>query len=207
MSTINDIRYEGVLPTKPRGDCPRLGIVGCGRNMWDDLARFYKFDVQCDIMTVNLSGLFFPKPSEAGGCIHRFMVAMDGGNVQFIKGLRQIKYHEPIVNYVSISVEKPADYVVDFPDVYPIAWTAVYGALLARVMDYRRIVLIGCPHDNSGHFYDPPWGRTPTFNSCEVHREAWTVNERYWKGTLRSMSGKTREWLGEPTREWLLEEE
>lgn len=203
MNCINDISYEGVLPGRVRGDCPRLGIVGGGRNVWEDFARFAKMEVECDIMAINLMGLFFPKKNMH---IMRFMVAMDPNQVHQMKLLRQTKYRETFPDYCAVSQEKPADYAVKI-NVYPICWSAVYGALLARLMNYRRIVLIGCPHDNSGHFYDPPELTSPWFNESPVHQQAWTDNEKYWKGSLRSMSGRTREWLGEPTRKWFMEEE
>lgn len=76
---------------------------------------------------------------------------------------------------------------------------AVYTAL---ALDFERIVLCGIPLDDGGHYYDPPWIGSNFTN--EVPERNGDL--RYWKdacqsrfdGRVTSMSGRTRDLLGEP---------
>ena len=75
---------------------------------------------------------------------------------------------------------------------------AVYvGAL----MGYQRIILAGIPLDDSGHVYDPPWVGTKF--TREVPPRGDGKIPRYWDhakelGMVTSMSGRTKDLLGEP---------
>lgn len=83
--------------------------------------------------------------------------------------------------------------------------TSGLGASLVGVgLGYDPIVLCGLPLDNGPHNGEPPWRR------CNFEREAAdnvdTHINQYWErarrlafqNRVRSMSGRTREWLGEP---------
>lgn len=83
--------------------------------------------------------------------------------------------------------------------------TSGLGATLIGVgLGYDRVILCGVPLDDSHHNGEPPW------RVCRFTREASsTVNgrmNRHWErakdlafdGKVKSMSGRTREWLGAP---------
>lgn len=85
------------------------------------------------------------------------------------------------------------------------AGTSALGACLTAIaLGYREIVLAGIPLDNSAHNGEPKWRK------CEfATRDAYASNgiiNRHWKhardmvfdGRIKSLSGRTREWLGEP---------
>lgn len=85
--------------------------------------------------------------------------------------------------------------------------TSALGACLTAVcLGYDEIVLAGIPLDESPHNGEPPW-RKCRFKSQDAAgtKENKTINH-HWKtardlmfdGKITSLSGRTREWLGEP---------
>lgn len=85
--------------------------------------------------------------------------------------------------------------------------TSGLGATLVAIgLGYERIVLCGMPLDDGPHNGEPPWRRTK-FESSEAAGPANTRKpDKHWErardlafdGKVRSMSGRTREWLGAP---------
>ena len=83
--------------------------------------------------------------------------------------------------------------------------TSGLGACLVGLgLGYDKIVLCGVPLDNGPHNGEPSWRR------CTFTREASSTADNgpnnHWRrardlifrGRVKSMSGRTREWLGEP---------
>jgi hypothetical protein len=84
--------------------------------------------------------------------------------------------------------------------------TSALGATIAGIgMGYDAVVLCGIPLDDGPHNGEPPW-RKCRFKSAEAAGNVETGWNRYWeraakiafKGKVKSMSGRTREWLGAP---------
>jgi hypothetical protein len=86
--------------------------------------------------------------------------------------------------------------------------TSGLGAVLVGLgLGYEQIVLCGLPLDNGPHNGEPHWRRTG-FASSEACGPRGNVNgmNSHWKraielgfdGKVRSMSGRTKEWLGAP---------
>jgi hypothetical protein len=74
-------------------------------------------------------------------------------------------------------------------------------------LDYTRIVLAGCPMDNSGNWYKPllPDNDIKVKKDHRIHQWKWMeVACRPVGRFIRSLSGNTKDLLGYPTREWLL---
>lgn len=82
--------------------------------------------------------------------------------------------------------------------------TSGLGAVLVGFgLGYDKVVLCGCPLDDGPHNGEPPWRRC-TFTREAADTQAGNMN-RHWKNAkdafgerLKSMSGRTREWLGAP---------
>ena len=80
--------------------------------------------------------------------------------------------------------------------------SGLFGCFIGLMLGYTEIVLAGVPMTNDGHFFDPPWYRSDFEDKAIsfVWREA---RENIFKGRVTSLSGNTRDWLGEP--KWLKE--
>ena len=84
---------------------------------------------------------------------------------------------------------------------WPAQGTSGLGAVLTAVgLGYEKIVIAGMPLDDGPHNGEPPW-RGTKFATSEVPDA-----DPHWqqaiavvlKGRVKSMSGRTREWLGAP---------
>lgn len=89
---------------------------------------------------------------------------------------------------------KPGE-MIDIVEPYekPPGSSALLGALAAIRLGYERIILCGCPLT----------GKNARNGSYENFRQGWTAKRETVLGKVKSMSGWTREFLGEPTEEWL----
>jgi hypothetical protein len=76
----------------------------------------------------------------------------------------------------------------------PSGSSALLGVQAALRMGYRRIIICGCPLTGKG----------PNGATYENFRNGWQHRIKELEGRVRSMSGWTREFLGSPTEEWLL---
>ncbi len=75
----------------------------------------------------------------------------------------------------------------------------LHGVAVARKKGFERIILAGVPMQAiAGHFVRKvPW------NGCRSFTQGWEHRKREIAPFVRSMSGWTRQILGEPTLEWL----
>lgn len=84
--------------------------------------------------------------------------------------------------------------------------TSGLGAcFVALALGYERIVLCGLPLDDGSHNGEPHWRKT-TFASSEAAGNERDDRDGHWKraielgfgGKIKSLSGRTRAWLGDP---------
>ncbi len=84
--------------------------------------------------------------------------------------------------------------------------TSGLGAVLTGLgLGYDHIVICGMPLDDGPHNGEPPW-RKCAFKTSEAAGNVNTGMNSHWKkaielafeGRVKSMSGRTREWLGAP---------
>jgi len=76
--------------------------------------------------------------------------------------------------------------------------SGLLAVAVARAVKARRAVLCGVPMEATPHFFD-----TDVWRNADNAWRGWVANERRMTGWVRSMSGRTRGLLGEPTPEWL----
>lgn len=80
--------------------------------------------------------------------------------------------------------------------------TSTMGATMSMLaMGYNPVVLCGAPMDGTGHYFDPPWKKTNFQNEVKTKNgdlAYWCDIKKQLMGRVFSMSGRTREMLGEP---------
>lgn len=165
-------------------------ICGSADNIWDDRIRAhammkkYKYDVAC----INYTALYYPYFFQHWISLHPDLFV---NYRKFIKRPRQVKTH-------SNRIEPEVDKVWNIE-----SWGSDSGLFACKValgLGYNRIVVCGCPLDSSKKFYEL-LGTKQGFDA--------TNNLQNWKedvggnADIRSMSGNTKQILGEPTLEWL----
>lgn len=76
--------------------------------------------------------------------------------------------------------------------------SGLFAAMIGLALGYDKIILAGVPIDGTGHFFDPPGKVVNQFLGTNIKEEWDNANRNYFKGRVKSLSGRTREWLGEP---------
>jgi hypothetical protein len=98
-------------------------------------------------------------------------------------------------DYLVISHEAKDTVGMVVPYKPPSGSSALLGVQAAIILGYDKIVLCGCPLI----------GKSPKNNKYEDFHQGWEATDKGILSKVRSMSGWTRELLGEPTEEWLRE--
>lgn len=169
-------------------------VCGDGRCVWDDLERF-----GCrlgngvgkdgwDFCTVNrlvetFTGRVDHCFSNVGKVLQRFIAA------------RRDEYVNEFPVVASHSCTDSTDFVWPWTK----HGTSGFGAVLTGLaLGYEQIVLCGMPLDDGPHNGEPPWRKTNFSTEVRNDDPHWKLAARIFKGKVHSMSGRTKEWLGEP---------
>lgn len=197
---------EHQLPqiTNKYGD-RNLGLIVCGDAacVWDDLERFgARSNAGCGsviksgfhLMTVNkivevLPGNIEHAYSNDPVSLTKFVAARRQEYTREFDGPRHshscnagAKWHWPFGGHA----------------------TSALSATLAGIgMGYAPIVLCGIPLDNGPHNGEPHWRKcaftAEAADSADGMNRHWKrANELAFKGKVKSMSGRTKQWLGSP---------
>lgn len=83
--------------------------------------------------------------------------------------------------------------------------SGLFACMVGLALGYSKIVLAGIPLDASGHFFDPPGKKVTQFTGQNITWEWENARDKYFRDRVRSLSGRTRDILGEATAEWLNE--
>lgn len=179
-----------------RGDPPSclgafygpLLVLGGGRSMWDDYAQVRPW--KGEIMCVNDSGMHLHDRVRHWVTLHpEYLpgwVAYRAGHLygQGVPATTHSNKHKP-----GVDKAWPVDNVG--------GTSGLFACYVGLMLGYSEIVLAGVPMDNSGHYFDPPWYRSD-FDDKAI-RSVWKqAKTHYFAGRVRSLSGFTRELLGEP---------
>ena len=78
----------------------------------------------------------------------------------------------------------------------PTGSSSLLGTAAAIRLGYTKIILCGCPLEGT---------REGNFQPYNHFQEGWKRRRNEIYGYVKSMSGWTKEFLGEPTKEWLIE--
>lgn len=176
-----------------------LVILGAGSTLWQDYSKIFDKH-KGDYMGINRVIIDFPGHLEHAVSAHSTSLVL-------LALLR--RYYYPLqthMNTHSCQIEEPWAYenhlipqfLWDFPDYYH-GSSGMVGVLAGLVMGYDNIVLAGMPMDETGYYCNPFW----TFKYIEHFMGDWEkAAKSTFNGRVTSLSGNTRELLGEP--KWLL---
>ena len=195
---------EDFMKFKRNHDIDVLLIVGDGRNVLADIGNWYDIAegiVPYDTMCVNYAATI---------CPHDFQHYAAGDA------------HMPDMQAVAKSLDsaivkhawnpRSAGFDVRWVRNGRGGWNGTSGNLALKIglaLDYTRIVLAGCPMDNSGNWYSDivPEDDIKAKKDHRHHLWKWMeISLRPIGRFVRSMSGNTRDLFGEPSRAWLCHE-
>jgi hypothetical protein len=172
-------------------------IVGCAPCWEDDLNRFKTICSEFDVFAI---GLDCPYKEEI-----KYFVTYHIEDIEAYKRKRTgdykiISHTNDFIKYSRERRKKPewANTNVDivYPHQAPSGSSSLLGTKAALFkLGYNKVVLIGCPMD-TGNLLNKK-------KSYSVFQKGWLYFKSDLIGKVKSMSGWTRELLGEPTKEWI----
>lgn len=178
----------------------RAIVVGSARCAWDDLAVAREAWPEADLVAVKQVGMYLPGIRHWMGCHgerFQWMVPLRRDGYYFrghdANGVRQVFPQRPGVTGVMVHAEKAWPLVdVEWPGDLK-GTSACFAARVCCALGYEAILLAGVPLDGSGRFYDPPGVGT---DLSVVNEQEWHQYAAGFQGRVRSVSGRTRNFLG-----------
>ena len=172
-------------------------IVGCAPCWGDDLNQFKTICSEFDVFAI---GLDCPYKEEI-----KYFVTYHIEDIEAYKRKRTgdykiISHTNDFIKYSRERRKKPewANTNVDivYPHQAPSGSSSLLGTKAALFkLGYNKVVLIGCPMD-TGSIENKA-------KSYSVFRKGWLYFKSDLVGKVKSMSGWTKELLGEPTKGWV----
>jgi len=172
-------------------------IVGCAPCWEDDLNQFKTICSEFDVFAI---GLDCPYKEEI-----KYFVTYHIEDIEAYKRKRTgdykiISHTNDFIKYSRERRKKPewANTNVDivYPHQAPSGSSSLLGTKAALFkLGYNKVVLIGCPMD-TGSIENKA-------KSYSVFRKGWLYFKSDLVGKVKSMSGWTKELLGEPTKGWV----
>lgn len=171
-------------------------VAATGRCLWDDIEKFDYSGM--DIMAVKDAVIHFPDPVHHAFSQHadQLVPMIEIRNLRNPSARRQ---NNAIIGHTSVDTRFPSLHAWNLPGHGTSTLGAVYVAL---ALGYKRVVIAGAPLDDSGHYFDPPGFKThfeKRIPDKEKGPKFWElVYQDVFKGRVRSLSGRTRDLLGDP---------
>ena len=75
--------------------------------------------------------------------------------------------------------------------------SGLLACMVGLMLGYEHIVLAGVPMDGGPHYFDPPTAKTD-LGSATLEAEWLWARDQLFAGRVKSLSGRTRDWLGAP---------
>lgn len=200
-TSLNGIEITGDTPNVAGNFPGRCLVIGSSAGLWDDVRALYRKDSErrYDYCGVNFGGYFWPYPL-------KHFVSLHANYIQYWLPMRLKTFSQGHIHTHAGKKEPLVETAWSF--VRPAAMSGLFACKAMLACGYSEIVLLGNPMDDSGHFYDPPVGLLAPGEqaSWEVMRYRHRENLLEWeqasidefKGRVKSMSGYTRDLLGEP---------
>ena len=166
----------------------RLIVVGIAPCFKEDLARIENHEL-FDFMVIGVDAI---------GLINNHVSYIATYHPEDIPAMKpKMKGHEKIVGHeIKDGVDLVCPTLFGQDHHQSTGSSALLGVCWALGAGYERIILVGCPLE----------GNNSVGVGYEQFRRGWDIHKDKVINNVRSMSGWTRTFLGEPTKEWILKE-
>ncbi len=202
---MTDFRLAGLDGPYPKelGSCAgkRCLVIASAACVWDDVDRLGvhgDLNSGWDTICVNDMMQFWPGIVNHGYTNqYKWLPHWTGGRRETISGHKVIdKWGRVGLTHSRVGAQ------VNWP--WPGHGTSTLNAVYtALALGYDKIVVCGAPLDNGPHFFEPPWCSSNFENEVGNREDGkmcyWENSKNRWfGGRVTSMSGRTRDLLGEP---------
>jgi len=173
-------------------------ITGDGRSCPSDIYRFLDWKVPHDVISIGRSINLYEGNinhwANVDGADSKWwsehLPAKNGGRVPLRHTLGDIPWYDCIWDD-----GKPNGSV----------WqgsSSLFATLIAVYLEYRKIILAGCPLDEAGHWFSPENESGPTWEGG-TYRAWLDFSNEDDAVRVKSLSGYTAKIVGEATKEWI----
>lgn len=143
-----------------------------------------------DIMVINYTGDYFPRPFQHWVSLHPDIIAAGRPYKAWNFTAHSNRRHK--------GIDKVWNYETYGSD------SGLFACHVALKLGYDKIILCGIPLDSSRKFFEMKEMPNHQFDTT-VNLQIWRSEVPVFENKIRSMSGNTKEMLGAPTKEWLYE--
>lgn len=191
-----DLRPPPLAGSRTSG---HLIVLAGGRCVWDDWLQAKRLGFQGDLMAVNDVGCYIHDQLAHWVSLHKEYFPY------WTFWRRNHAYNTPVRHtHAHVSVKRNIPEVDIWWDLeFPGGSSAMLAVLVGLAIGYDRILLCGVPLNRDGHFFEPPWQKSPEIDNYPDQIVWQMQREKTFENKVRSMSGKTQTWLGPPTEEWI----
>lgn len=199
MVTVENIELKcDELPRTAGNFSGILLILGSGASVFEDVnnAKAIVGEAAFEVMAANLSFLAY------NGAI-RHLVSLHQDRIGLFHSLAKILPEDRHAHIHTHTHMKTEDAENAWPITIQDGTTSLFCVKIAILLGYKKIILCGVPLEGSHRFYDNPHQEYINNFGCPAIAMPWLQAKiEIFNDRVRSMSGKSKELLGSPTKEW-----
>ena len=184
----------------------RAIILGGAECVWGDLAALERMTGTWDglVIAVNDVGVHWTRRLDHWVSLHpEKLVRRDPGHPKKWPWVRQRAHHGHPNGYETWTRNTKRIAVDHRIPAWPGGSSGLLAVNVAAALHCDRVVLVGVPMDKQPHFRESGVHVRGRNWNPNAHWKKWLAHEGDLRGWVRSMSGRTRDLLGEPTPTWL----
>lgn len=179
-------------------------VIGCAQGVWEEMAEAERLVTFDTIYCVKMAGINFPRSFQSWVTLHpefmekhkeeRRQLGLPGGYDVVAPLVKELGDHG------KYEVDRRVSHL--WPSSNAQIGSGLYGAKVALHDGHDKVILVGCPMLPIPHFRNHPrWNGAPW--ASQDFEKGLLASAFEFAGRVKSVSGRTRDILGYPTREWL----
>jgi len=177
-------------------------VIGCAGHVMRDLAIARELGDYAKTYCVKYAGVHWPGDNFVWCTLHPEFMDKYEGERRLLGLSSKYEIVAPLEGELGSHAKKgriKRRVSYRWPGMNASASSGIYGAKVAIDDGFQRVVLVGVPlTEDGGHFVrKKPWAFRDSFMA------GFKLALPHIKGKVRSVSGYTKEVLGEPTPEWI----
>lgn len=220
MYEVNGVTGHGDMPSIAGTEAGPAIVIAGAACVWDDvraaLALFGGFDFKnhdqppcpCTVVAVNDIGVYFAP--QVDHLVSHHEDELEPWRTRRRLRTRQcsVKQPTPVTHtHVGYTGKRDGHQLADvrwrFVGAAAGGTSALLAVGVALALGHDKVILCGVPMDGGPHFFGPPWTTGQIFGKLTLEYDWCRARDEWLGGRVRSMSGRTAEWLGKPDRRWI----
>lgn len=188
-------------------------VLGGGRGLWRELGGLSRLLGAApsdypglEFVAVNHTGQLWPYDLAHWCTLHqelfRFWPVLRERHVDQAETGRTMRYSGKAKLHASRPDPEATCEIRLWPELHSGGSSGLFATRVALEI-YERVVVVACPMDGAGHWYDPPWHGGIDYSKHE-DGASWAarLDKPEYRPRLRATSGLTMELFGKPEREF-----